>query len=88
MVLIMGYLLNHCDDGWGHPTVIPLSGPSWPLSLSADCCQAPLGGAGGPGASARCCHQGTEGTDDAMQLQSLLCIWNLVPSFSHIYALK
>ena len=27
MVLITGYLLNHCDDGWGHPTVIPLLAP-------------------------------------------------------------
>ena len=41
MVLIYGYLPSHCDDGRGHPTVIP----PWPLS--ADCCQALLVGARG-----------------------------------------
>ena len=30
MVLITEYLLNHCDDGRGHPTVIP----PWPPTLA------------------------------------------------------
>ena len=80
MVLIMGYLLNHCDDGRGHPTVIP------PLaSLSADCCQAPLGGAR-MGASARCCHRGTEGTDDAASI--IVMYWEFCTKFWRTSILK
>ena len=41
MVLITGYLLNHCDDGWGHPTVIPPGPLLAPLSWLS----APLDGA-------------------------------------------
>ena len=32
MVLITGYLLNHCDDTRGHPTVIPPGPLLAPLS--------------------------------------------------------
>ena len=67
MVLIYGYLLSHCDDGGGHPTVIP----PWPLS--ADCCQALLVGARG---ICQVLSSGERGR--TMQLQSNHCYVYLV----------